>query len=84
MKYATLIVLAAVAVGCGKKDKFDVTPADVAKHDTKFGPGKMDFDHLPPGAKVQIIHKGDRLPDGSIADREGKIVTFDDKGPAPK
>ena len=78
MKTITLLlILAALAMGCGKKSKFDVTPAQIANKPMRFGPGNPDFDHLPPGAKVQIIHKGDRLPNGTIATQDGKTAPID-------
>lgn len=92
MKYLPLFALAALLVGC-KHSEFDVSPAQVAHkfgmHGAPGGPHGIDLKHLPPGAvkHEHVYHKGDQMPDGSIADGDRKVVTVemnhpDDKGGA--
>jgi hypothetical protein len=82
-----------VLLGCAHKNPYDITPQQAQSHRIiRSGPGggarAMDLDHLPPGAvkKVQVIKKGERLPDGRIADRDTKLVsvTIDKKASGEK
>jgi len=82
MKYLPLALLILVAAGCKPKSEFDISPAQVQNRVMK-GPGQLDMKHLPPGAvkHEKIFHKGDKLPDGSIADGDRKMVTVQIGGP---
>src|SRR5947209_8221968 len=81
MKNLSLLVFALLALGCGRNE-FDVSPDQVTRKVQKGsggGPGGIDMNHLPPGA-VKHEHtykKGDRLPDGTIADGDRKVVTVE-------
>ena len=76
MKKTAILAIAFAACACHKSE-FDVTPNQVSKLHSG-GPvapmGMPDFKHLPPGAVKfnKVFKKGDRLPDGSIADRDGR------------
>ena len=70
MKYIPLALLTLAAIGCGRNE-FDVSPAQVSSH--RKPPPKPAGEppiHLPPGGKFK---KGDRLPDGTIADGDMKV-----------
>ena len=79
LPFLLLLVLA----GCAPKSEFDITPAQAK---TRLGPGPLDLAKLPPGAKKteKTFHKGDVLPDGSIADGERKMVSVEIGGPGAK
>lgn len=81
MKNLSLLLLLTLA-GCQAKSEFDITPAQ-AKTGAIRPP--LDLTKLPPGAKKseKVFHKGDTLPDGSIADGERKMVTVEMNGPGP-
>lgn len=86
MKTLLLSAIAILAVGCGQRSPYDVTAEQVKSR----GPGlraggELDLDHLPPGAvkSVKTFKKGDRLPDGSIADGDRKMVEVKIEGPGP-
>jgi hypothetical protein len=92
MKYTLLLAIIACISGCHHSE-FDVSSDQVAKRIvSKGGPGGgiPDLNHLPPGAVKHEYHfkKGDRLPDGTIADGDRKMVTVEASGPggpgAPK
>jgi len=81
MKYLSLLLIL-VVLGCGSKSPYDVSADQVKQHRFKHGPvggpgpGGPDLDHLPPGAVKHetAFKKGDKLPDGTVADHDGKIV----------
>lgn len=85
MKYLSLAPLPTLAValvlsGCGHKSEFDITPAQAQNRVIKSGPGgAFDMKHLPPGAvkHEKMFHKGDKMPDGTIADGDRKMVTIE-------
>lgn len=82
MKYLALIIAVAALAGCRSRSPYDITPAQAQAHVFKGGPpGQAHmfkgapgsfFQHLPPGAVKHelVFKKGDRLPDGTIADSE--------------
>ena len=88
MKKLSLLFLMCACFGCHHSE-FDVSPSQVSNAHVKGpgGPGGMpDLDHLPPGAvkHVTTFKKGDRLPDGTIADGDRKIVRVEiPKGSVP-
>jgi hypothetical protein len=82
MKYLALIVFAVAMAGC-HHNQFDVSPEQVtqqlsSRHRGMPG-GPPDLAHLPPGAvkHEQTFKKGDTLPDGSIADKDTKLVRIE-------
>jgi len=79
MKTFLLALLTLAAIGCGRNE-FDVTAAQVRQHKGKSRPAAEDKIHLPPEAFTTGIKvkKGDRLPDGGTADRDGKMVAVPD------
>lgn len=82
MKYLPLALLILVAAGCKPKSEFDISPAQVQNRFNR-GPGPLDMKHLPPGAvkHEKIFHKGDKMPDGSIADGDRTMFTVEVGGP---
>ncbi len=86
MKYITYFLATLAVAGCSSKSPFDITPEQAKQHVVKrAGPGGVpDLNHLPPGAVKHEVSfkKGDRLPDGSIAEHDGKIVRVEvNRGP---
>jgi hypothetical protein len=81
MKYLPLALLALIAIGCKPKSEFDISPAQ-AQTRVMRGPGPLDMNHLPPGAvkHEKIFQKGDKMPDGTIADGDRKMVTIEMNG----
>lgn len=70
MKYAPLALLIFAVIGCGRNE-FDVSDAQMSRHRGVPAPDPV---RLPPGAvKTGKFKKGDRLPDGTIADQDVKI-----------
>jgi len=84
MKTLPFLALACVLCGC-KHSEFDVSSNQVAKK-LSSGVGRPhgmpDLNHLPPGAVKHEVNfkKGDRLPDGSIATTDGKMVRVEMDG----
>jgi len=74
MKYLPIALLTFAAIGCGHNE-FDISPAQVSRRTGH--PAGTDRPHLPPGAVKggTKIKKGDRLPDGTIADHDGTITS---------
>jgi len=70
MKYLPLALLTFAAVGCGHNE-FDVSAAQVSRHKSAHSSTGADQVHLPPGGMK--FKKGDRMPDGTIADHAGNI-----------
>jgi len=70
MKYVPLALLTFAAIGCGHNE-FDVSPAQVSSHTGVPRPAGANQFRLPPGGMK--FKKGDRLPDGTIADHDVKI-----------
>ena len=68
MKYIPFALLTLAAIGCGRNE-FDLTPAQVSSHKSVHMPA-ADQVHLPPGG---MFKKGDKLPDGTIAESNVKI-----------
>lgn len=71
MKTILFTLLTFAAIGCGHNE-FDVSPAQVSRHKGTQGPEGADQIHMPPGP-AKMFKKGDRLPDGTIADQNVKI-----------
>ena len=69
MKYIPLALVALAAIGCGHNE-FDVSPAQARRHADAHRPATM-----PPEAVKTDFKKGDRLPDGTIADHDGTIMS---------
>lgn len=84
MKSYMLIPLL-LLVGCGQKSPYDITPDQVSKRKVQVVHGGIDPEHLPPGAKreVKVFHKGDTLPDGTVAKGDVKMVRVTVEGPGP-
>jgi hypothetical protein len=88
MKYIYCLGLGLTLVGCSHSE-FDVSAYQVAKRAasrrmvTGNGEGP-DLNHLPPGAvkHEMTIKKGQPLPDGTIADRDTKMVTIEGHAPS--
>jgi hypothetical protein len=74
MKHVHLVLITFAAIGCGHNE-FDVSPAEVSRHAGAPKPAGADQFRLPPGAvKTEMkFKKGDRLPDGTIADSNVRI-----------
>ena len=74
MKYFPLALLTFAAIGCGRNE-FDVSPAQVSSHKGRPKLAGTDQVHMPPeGFKTEMkFKKGDRLPDGTLAEQDGKI-----------
>ena len=68
MKYPIFSLLALAALGCGHNE-FDVSADQVKQHKAASKPADL------PRAEVKTgnVKKGDRLPDGTIADGPMKI-----------
>ena len=79
MKYLLLSLLVVAAIGCGRNE-FDVTTAQVNQHKNAHKPAGVHEAPLPPEAFTTGLKfkKGDRLPDGTIADRDTKLMAGPD------
>lgn len=70
MKYIPLALITFAAIGCGHNE-FDVSDAQVSRHKGVSKPAAPTGPVKPP----MKIKKGDRLPDGTIADHAGTIMS---------
>jgi len=79
MKYIPLALLTLTAIGCGRNE-FDVSAAQVNEHKRAAKPAETDTVRLPLEAfKTGIkVKKGDRLPDGTTAQQDGRMVARPD------
>jgi hypothetical protein len=76
MKYISLALLTLAAIGCGHNE-FDVTPTQVS-HRASLDRTKAEKLRLPAEVVKTDFKKGDRLPNGAIADHEVKMKISSD------
>lgn len=82
MNKVPIFLLGFALAGCSAKSAYDITPEQAKSHAAEKGglpSGLPDFNKLPPGAVKNAVHfkKGDRLPNGSIADKDETFGTVE-------
>lgn len=77
----TLLLISVLLAGCSNNDKYDLASQKVEKERQANAPVIAEGKEitLPAGITIsedKVIHKGDKLPDGTVATENSKAKTF--------